>query len=83
MAWLLSVQHTNAMELNLSKIVESDIREKYNFQQHCNADDSFSGNMSAETVVVIITIQSQLVFIVVVFFFPLGVCICCSSSYFC
>lgn len=54
MAWLLTIQHTTATELNLRKIVESDIQEKNHFQQHCNADDSYSGNRSAEAVVVII-----------------------------
>lgn len=55
MAWPLTIKYTTTTELNRSKIMESGMQEKKPFQQHCNADDSFSGNKSTEAVVVIIT----------------------------
>lgn len=53
MTWPFTMQHTNAIQLNPKKIVKLDMEEKNHFQQHCNADDCFSGKVS-QTVVVII-----------------------------
>lgn len=71
------MQHTNAIQLNLKKIVKPDVQERNHFQQHCDAGDffwkSFSGYCGDDHVLSAL-LSCHLLFIVV------GFCVVLFSS---